>query len=138
LYSLEVVIFFTVIGYLTSSNTELVIAIILMLLLTLALIQTLIQRRVANMMNTKINALQQKISATARDSKSSSLPTKPFTVPPFQLDVYEQNELPDHSYTLNLSLTEEKNIFNYKPLRIFYFFNFYRSIIICQNRLLYY
>jgi len=41
--------------------------------------------------------------------------------------VYEQNELPDHSYTLNPNLTDEKNIFNRKPLRIFYFFNFYSS-----------
>jgi len=35
--------------------------------------------------------------------------------------------LPDHSYLLNKNLTEEKNIFNIKPLSIFYFFNFYSS-----------
>ena len=50
---------------------------------------------------------------------------KPVNIPPFQLDVYEQNELPDHDYQLNKNLTEEKNIFNCAPLRIFYFFNFY-------------
>jgi heme/copper-type cytochrome/quinol oxidase subunit 4 len=122
-----IVIFFAVIGYLTSSNTELVIAAILALLLTLALIQTLIQRRVANMMNTKINNLQQTVAATAISEESKTTLTKPLGVPPFLLDVYEQNELPDHSYTLNPNLTEEKNIFNCKPLRIFYFFNFYSS-----------
>jgi len=122
-----VAIFLAVMGYLTSSNTEIIVAAAFVLLLILALIQTLIQRRVAIMMNTKISVLQQGISATAPDPGSQLQLAKPFTVPPFQLDVYEQNELPDHSYTLNLSLTEEKNIFNYKPLRIFYFFNFYSS-----------
>ena len=60
-----VVLFLAAMGYVTSSNTELVIAAILALLLTLTLIQTLIQRRVARMMNTKINDLQQTMSATA-------------------------------------------------------------------------
>src|SRR5450631_2466830 len=122
-----VAIFLAVMGYLTSSNTEIIVAAAFVLLLILALIQTLIQRRVAIMMNTKISVLQQGISATAPDPGSQLQLAKPFTVPLFQLDVYEQNELPDHSYALNLSLTEEKNIFNYKPLRIFYFFNFYSS-----------
>jgi heme/copper-type cytochrome/quinol oxidase subunit 4 len=121
-----VAIFLAVMGYLTSSNTEIIVAAVFVLLLILALIQTLIQRRVAMMMNTKINVLQQGISVTSPDPKSQQL-SKPFTVPLFQLDVYEQNELPDHSYTLNLNLTEEKNVFNRKPLRIFYFFNFYSS-----------
>ena len=122
-----VVIFFGVIGYLTSSNAELIVAAILAVVLTLGLIQTLIQQRVANMMNTKINTSQQKTEAISSGTESPQTLTKPFTIPPFQLDVYEQNELPDHSYTLNPNLTEEKNIFNNKPLRIFYFFNFYSS-----------
>ena len=122
-----VVIFFAVIGYLTSSNAELIVAAILALVLTLGLIQTLIQQRVANMMNTKINVSQQKTGAIATGAESPRALTKPFIIPPFQLNVYEQNELPDHSYTLNPNLTEEKNIFNIKPLRIFYFFNFYSS-----------
>jgi hypothetical protein len=122
-----VVIFFAAIGYLTSSNAELVVASILALLLALGLIQTLIQRKVANMMNTKINASQQKTDSTATDIEPSPRLTQPFISPPFQLDVYEQNELPDHLYPLNPALTEEKNIFNRKPLRIFYFFNFYSS-----------
>ena len=115
--------FLAAMGYITSSNTEIIIAAILALLLTLMLIQTLIQRRVANMMNTKINNLQH--TAVAATEKSQPKLTKSITVPPFQLDVYEQNELPEHSYMLNQNLTEEKNIFNHKPLRIFYFFNFY-------------
>jgi len=89
------------------------------------LIQTLIQRKVVMMMKTRINALQQ-ISATEVNPPQHL--TKALTVPPFQLNVFEQNELKDYKYALNTNLTEEKNIFNCKPLRIFYFFNFYSSL----------
>ena len=122
-----VVMFFAVTGYLASSNSELIVAAILALMLTLGLIQTLIQQRVANMMNTKINASQQNAGAIATGAEPLQAPAKSITIPPFQLDVYEQNELPAHSFTLNPNLTEEKNIFNIKPLHIFYFFNFYSS-----------
>lgn len=122
-----VVVFFAVIGYVTSSNIEIIIAAILALLLVLMLIQTLIQRRVAKMMNTRSNVSQQVTSPLPFSVLPVEIPAKPITIPPFQLDVYEQNELPEHSYVLNQNLTEEKNIFNHKPLRIFYFFNFYSS-----------
>jgi hypothetical protein len=94
---------------------------LIFLLLTAGLIQTLIQRNVAVMMNTGFNELQQNPSTELN-------PPQQLTVPPFQLDVYEQNELPDHTYTLNTNLSEEKNIFNLAPLRIFYFFNFYSTL----------
>ena len=122
-----IAILFAVLGYLSSSNIELFIAALLSLLLVVELIQTLIQRKVAMMMNTKINSIQQKISATAIAPDAPQQFAKAFTVPPFQLDVYEQNELPNHVYTLTPNFTEEKNVFNCKPLRIFYFFNFYSS-----------
>ena len=122
-----VAIFFAVIGYVTSSNIEIIIAAILTLLLILMLIQTLIQRRVANMMNTRNNNSQQITSTLPVSVSPAKIFAKPIAIPPFQLDVYEQNELPEHSYILNQNLTEEKNIFNHKPLRIFYFFNFYSA-----------
>lgn len=46
---------------------------------------------------------------------------------PFQLDVYEQNELPDPVCTKNDIVTPEKNIFNVAPYRILYFYNFFAS-----------
>jgi hypothetical protein len=48
-------------------------------------------------------------------------------IPEFKLEVYEENELPDVAYTYNEHLTEERNVFNINPLKIFYFFNFYSS-----------
>ena len=121
---LAAILFLGGIGYFTQSWITLFFAALFALVFILANIQSLIQRRVARMMNTHIDAIQQKATAeTVQDPQ----PEKPLTVPPFQLDVYEQNELPQHSYTLNTNLTEEKNIFNCEPLRIFYFFNFYSS-----------
>jgi hypothetical protein len=124
---LGIMLFFAGLGYALSDKTLLAVATVLVVLLILVLIQMLIRRKVARMMHTKLNTLQQNISSSATDVNLIEKMAEPFTIPPFQLNVYEQNELPDHAYTLNTKLTKEKNIFNRKPLQIFYFFNFYSS-----------
>ena len=92
---------------------------IVTIIVILSLIQALIKKRVARSMRTG-HALAPAAVPTASEQKE-----KAAGIPLFQLEIYEQNELPDHCYSLNQHLTEEKNIFNIAPLSIFYFFNFY-------------
>ncbi|HSN09685.1 MAG TPA: hypothetical protein VLS85_11645 [Hanamia sp.] len=113
-----------VLGYFTKSTITLIFGGLFTLVMVLGLIQTLIKKRVAGIMRRK--------GAQARASVTISGETiiqseKATDIPLFQLAVYEQNELPDHGYTLNPHLSEEKNIFNMAPLPIFYFFNFYST-----------
>lgn len=118
-----ITIFFAIVGFFLNDKTLLVIAVLFFVILVAAFIQALIQRRVAMMMNTKPNLMLPKKDL----DKSDNIYETKVIAPPFQLDVYEQNELPDHHYILNPNLTGEKNIFNCNPLRIFYFFNFYST-----------
>jgi hypothetical protein len=46
---------------------------------------------------------------------------------PFNMDVYEQNELPELPYTYGKTVSAERNILNLKPTRILFFYNFYSS-----------
>ena len=112
-------------GYFSHSALTLVFGGIFTLGMILALIQTLIKKRVAGIMSRKG---AQAGSSVAIAGDNPTQPTEKATnIPLFQLAVYEQNELPDHGYALNPHLTEEKNIFNMAPLPIFYFFNFYST-----------
>lgn len=113
-----------VIGYFTQSAITLVFGGVFVLGMVLALIQTLIQKRVAGIM--RRNGAQAG-SSVAIEGDSTVKPEKATNIPLFQLVVYEQNELPDHGYALNPHLSEEKNIFNMTPLPLFYFFNFYST-----------
>jgi hypothetical protein len=113
-----------VIGHFTQSAITLVFGGIFALVMILGLIQTLIKKRVAGIMRRKGSQAPTSI-AIAGDITEQ--PEKATNIPLFQLAVYEQNELPDHGYTLNPHLSEEKNIFNIAPLPLFYFFNFYSN-----------
>lgn len=94
------------------------------IVLILGLIQTLIKKRVARIMRTKPGNAE---ASTTMPGSVSEQKEKAINIPLFQLQVYEQNELPENGYSLNPHLTEEKNIFNIAPLSIFYFFNFYST-----------
>jgi hypothetical protein len=48
-------------------------------------------------------------------------------VPSFNMDVYEQNELPELPYMYAQTVSIEKNILNIKPVRILFFYNFHSS-----------
>jgi len=113
-----------IIGYFTKSISILLFGGLFALAMLLGLIQTLIKRRVAGIMRRKGSKSGPSV-AIAGDITEQ--PQKATNIPLFQLAVYEQNELPDHGYTLNTQLSEEKNIFNIAPLPIFYFFNFYST-----------
>lgn len=110
-----------VFGYYTQSDATLLFGGVMLLFLILGFIQSLIKRRVALIMRSKASLTGPTIVIT------EDPPAKATNIPLFQLAVYEQNELPDHGYTLNTHLTEEKNIFNIAPLPVFYFFNFYST-----------
>lgn len=86
-------------------------------------IQSSIKEKIARLMSAKKNAQREKLNQPT----TTEQPRKALIIPPFKLEVYEQNELPDIAYTYNEKLSEEKNIFDLKPLKIFYFFNFYSS-----------
>jgi hypothetical protein len=110
-----------VVGYFNHSVVTLVFGGIFALGMLLGLIQTLIKKRVALIMR------RMSMQSAAAASIVNDTPQKATNIPLFQLAVYEQNELPDHGYTLNENLSEEKNIFNMAPMPIFYFFNFYSN-----------
>ncbi len=114
-----------IIGYFTHSTITLVFGGIFALGMLLSLIQTLIKKRVPGIMRRK--GSQAGASVTIAGDNTTEQPEKATNIPLFQLEVYEQNELPDHGYALNPHLSEEKNIFNMAPLPIFYFFNFYST-----------
>ena len=95
-----------VFGYYTQSDATLLFGGVMLLFLILGFIQSLIKRRVALIMRSKASLTGPTIVIT------EDPPAKATNIPLFQLAVYEQNELPDHGYTLNTHLTEEKNIFH--------------------------
>ncbi len=113
-----------VIGYFTDSTVTLVFGGIFALGMLLGLIQTLIKNRVAGIMRRKGVQAGAPVAIAGDTTKQSEKATN---IPLFQLAVYEQNELPDHGFSLNPQLSEDKNIFNMAPLPIFYFFNFYSN-----------
>jgi hypothetical protein len=94
---------------------------LLLLVVIFIFIQTSLKERTAAIMHAR--------SIAANEPKVTVVTIKPsikaFNIPPFKLEVYEQNELPDIAFTYNKKLSEEGNIFNIAPLKIFYFFNFY-------------
>ena len=113
-----------IIGYFTHSAITLVFGGLFALGMILGLIQTLIKKRVAVLMRRKVAQADGSVASAGDTIKQ---PEKATNIPLFQLAVYEQNELPDHGFTLNPHLSEEKNIFNMAPLPLFYFFNFYST-----------
>jgi hypothetical protein len=113
-----------VLSYFTKDTPLRIFVAIMGILLLLGLIQTLIKYRVARIMHGKPDHA---MALVAMGGNTGEQTEKAANIPLFQLEVYEQNELPDHGYSLNSHLTEEKNIFNIAPLPIFYFFNFYST-----------
>ena len=111
-----------ILGYFAQSFSILLFGGIFALSMLLGLIQTLIKKRVAGIMRRKGSGAGLAIAIRGDITEQSEKATN---IPLFQLEVYEQNELPDHGYALNSHLSEERNIFNIAPLPIFYFFNFY-------------
>lgn len=84
-------------------------------------IQTSLKERTAQIMHAKAMASKESMLKMVAEVPSK----KALDVPPFKLEVYEQNELPDVSFAYNKDLTEDQNVFGITPLKIFYFFNFY-------------
>jgi hypothetical protein len=109
-----------VLAYFTKDVPLGIFGTIVTIIVILGLIQALIKRRVARSMRTGHVLASAAMAGAVNEQKE-----KVADIPLFQLEIYEQNELPDHGFSLNQHLTEEKNIFNIAPLSIFYFFNFY-------------
>ena len=91
----------------------------MLLVVILSAIQYGIQKRVATMM--RAASIDGDSSEMTEDTQICA------QIPPFRMDVYEQNELSGNGFKLNQSLSETENIFGLTPLRIFYFFNFYST-----------
>lgn len=49
------------------------------------------------------------------------------SIPTFNMDVFEQNDLPELPFTYAKTVSAERNILNLKPMRILFFYNFYSS-----------
>jgi len=90
--------------------------------LILVFIQTSLKEKAAQLMSASVNAVN-----TTKSKELITQELQATNIPQFKLEVYEQNELPDTTYTYNENLTEEKNIFSISPLKIFYFFNFFST-----------
>ena len=81
-------------------------------------LRVLIDRKVARYMRE---------SSTAVKKEDEPLKETVKNIPLFNLDIYEQNELPELSFTYAKTVSAERNILNLKPVRILFFYNFYSS-----------
>lgn len=66
-------------------------------------------------------------SSTAVKKEDEPLKEIVKSIPPFDLDIYEQNELPELTFNYAKTVSAERNILNLKPVRILFFYNFYSS-----------
>jgi hypothetical protein len=110
-------------GEITTGIVVLSVCCLFFVVLIAGFIQTSLKEKTAQLMSATVNP----VSTTNRKESVAVEQLQASNIPQFKLEVYEQNELPDIAYTYNEQLTEEKNIFGIRPLKIFYFFNFFSA-----------